>query len=85
MSAENPEDSRDKTIEPEKPPEVATDMELALFLAGHIDNPCEVQASENKRENIRDFYLGEARAALPKMTSEDARAILEAKIRKYEK
>lgn len=39
----------------------------------------------DERENRRDFYLREARGALPKMTSQDAHALLEDKIREYEK
>lgn len=85
MTIENPEDSQDNTIEPEKPPGRATDMELALFFAAHINNPCEVDVSEDKRENIRGFYLREARRALGKIANEGVRKFLEDKIKEYEK
>ena len=32
-----------------------SDLELALFLARHIDSPCEVDV-EGQAYNIRDFY-----------------------------
>ncbi|MDP3014929.1 MAG: hypothetical protein Q8N28_00675 [bacterium] len=69
--------------EAEKIPEKASDMEIALFFAKHIDNPCEVEVAPDKKENIREFYLREARNALSKMTNENAKRFLELKIKEY--
>ena len=40
----------------EKELEVATDMELALFYAKHIDDPCVAEVAPGKFENITEFY-----------------------------
>ena len=69
----------------EKIPEGATDMELAIFLAGHIDNPCTVEVAPGQVENIRQFYLAEAKKLLPTMTNPGAKDVLEDKIKEYEK
>lgn len=66
-------------FEPEQKPEMATDIEVANFLAGHIEAPCE----DLQGNNIRDFYIREARKVLPTMTNEFAKEILEKTIRKY--
>lgn len=68
----------------EKIPEKASDMEIALFLAGHIDNPCETEVAPSEKANIREFYLKEAEKALSEMTDEDAKRFLESKIKEYE-
>jgi len=34
----------------------ASDLEIAMFLAEHIRNPCGVQVG-NRYENIREFYI----------------------------
>ncbi len=60
----------------------ASDLELALFLSEHINNPCEVDV-EGKRHNIRDFYLREAERVLPKIKDYIAREILLRKINQY--
>ncbi|MBU1179189.1 hypothetical protein KKB69_02560 [Patescibacteria group bacterium] len=70
--------------ETEKIPETASDMKIALFLAGHIDNPCEAEVAPGKKENIREFYLKEARRLLSEMTEENAKRFLELKIKEYE-
>ena len=70
--------------EPEKIPEGATDLEIALFLIGHIDNPCEGEVSAGQIENIRDFYIREAERMLSQMESSDAKHLLELKIKEYE-
>lgn len=62
----------------------ATDMETALFLAGHIDNPCEAEVEPGKFENIRKFYLREAKEQLLKIKEPNARRFLELKIKEYE-
>ena len=59
-------------------------MELALFFAGHIDNPCEAEVAPGKKENIRGLYLREAKKALDKMIEKNARRFLELKIKEYE-
>ena len=63
--------------------EKATDMEVATFLAGHIDNPCEAEVSPGQCENIRSFYIREAESLLPKMKDENAKKFLELKIKEY--
>ena len=59
--------------------EKATDLELALFLIKHIDDPCE----DLQGNNIRDFYLREAKRALGTMRDPEAKKKLEDAIRKY--
>jgi len=68
----------------EKIPEKASDMELAIFLAKHIDNPCEAEVEPGRKENIRELYLREARNMLPKMVDINAKEFLELKIKEYE-
>lgn len=65
----------------EKPPdkERATDMAVAKFLIFHIENPCE----DLQGNNIRGFYIREARRILPSFTDDTARHLLEAAIVKY--
>jgi len=60
--------------------EKATDMELALFLGKHIDNPCE----DLYGHNIRDFYIREAKKALDTFQDPKAREMLENTIHKYQ-
>jgi len=60
-------------------------MELVLFLAEHIDNPCEVEVSPGQKENIREIYLKEAKQALSKINNPFAKKFLEDKIKEYEK
>lgn len=71
-------------IEPEKTPEEATDSELAMFLIRHIDNPCGVEVEPGKKENIRHFYIKEAKKALSIITNPEVKNILELKIKEYE-
>ena len=60
------------------------DMEMALFLGNHIENPCSVKVGD-KTENIRDFYIREARERIiPTMTNPFAIEYLEKIIAKYE-
>ena len=68
--------------EQEKPK--ATDMELALFYATHIENPCVAEVEPGKFENIREFYLREAKEALLKIKEPNAKRFLELKIKQYE-
>ena len=56
--------------------EKATDMQLALFLMEHIDNPC---VEPYTGHNIRRFYINEARAALGKLSNPFAHEMLEKK------
>ena len=70
-------------IEPEEIPEKASDMEIALFLTRHIDDPCEVEVAPGQLENIRDFYIREAKRLLLKMTNPNAKQLLELKIKEY--
>ena len=61
--------------------ETATDIELVLFLIKHIENPCE----DPGKNNIRDFYLGEAKRALDTIQDPGAKKTLEDTIKKYSK
>ena len=81
---ENKRENFGNESEAEKFPEKASDMEFALFLVGHIDNPCEAGVAPGKKENIREFYLREAKKALSEMTEENAKRFLELKIKEYE-
>ena len=81
------EDLKDN-MEPEKIPnselEKASDMELASFFIKHIENPCGVEVEKGKIENIRPFYIREAKKALGSMTNPFARELLEKKIKEYD-
>ena len=81
---ENKPENFGNKSEIERPSEGASDMEIALFFARHIDNPCEVEVAPGKKENIRGFYLREAKKALAEMTEESAKKILELKIKECE-
>ncbi len=74
MPIEKPEESSS---------EKATDMQIAVFLAGHIDNPCEAEVAPGQKENIRSFYIREAESLLTKMEDENAKKLLELKIKEY--
>ena len=81
---ENKRENFGNESEAEKISEKTSDMEIALFLAGHIDNPCEAEVTPGKKENIREFYLRGARNVLSEMTNENAKRFLELKIKEYE-
>ena len=59
--------------------EKATDMELALFLIQHINSPCE----NPQKNNIKDFYIREAKRALDTFQNPQAKQLLEDAIQKY--
>ncbi len=63
--------------------EEASDMEIAEFLAKHIDNPCSVETADGVKD-IRGFYIKQAKEMLFKMTDENAKMFLELKIKEYE-
>ena len=67
----------------EQAPKIATDLELAMFLIGHIDNPCEVEVEHGRTENIREFYIREAEKVLTTMTDPQAKELLESKVQEY--
>jgi len=50
----------------------ATDMELTLFLIRHIENPCK----DLDGNNIRNFYIREAKRAITKMKNLGAMELL---------
>lgn len=60
--------------------EKLTDIEIAMFFIRHIDNPCE----DSDGNNIRDFYLREAKKILDRFANPFAKQLLEDKIRQYE-
>lgn len=59
--------------------EVATDMEMALLLIKHIENPCE----DLHGNNLRDFYIRDAKRALTTFHDPDAEQLLMNVIKKY--
>ncbi len=59
------------------------DMEIALFWAEHIENPCTVNVN-GEELNIRDYYLRESRKVIPRLGNPLARRYLEMKIKKYD-
>lgn len=61
--------------------EKATDRELALFLIKHINNPCE----DLEGNNIRDFYIREAKKVLETFQDVESKQLLEDVIKKYSK
>jgi len=67
-----------------KKEEKANDIELAEFLVKHIDNPCTVELENGRIENIRPFYIREAKKALENMTDPVAIDLLKRKIQDYE-
>ena len=79
MEPKSPESRRTETKE------MATDMEMALFYAIHIDNPCEVELGPGLIGNIRNFYIKEVEGILPTIKNPDARKLLESKLEQYKK
>lgn len=80
----NNQEGVEQYLELHKLPQEATDSEVAMFFMAHIDNPCTVEVAPGVIENIREFYLREAKLAMEKMTNEDAKKLLELKIKEYE-
>ena len=58
---------------------MATDMELVLVLIRHINEPCE----DLEGNNIRDFYIREAKSVLPTIQNVTAKEMLEEVIQRY--
>lgn len=83
MSAESFE-SKMEDIKPEALPDKATDMELVLFLSKHIDSPCEVEVEPGVKENIRHFYIKQARKIIDRLENPYAKDLLEQKNKEYE-
>ena len=59
--------------------EKATDLEFALFLIKHIKTPCE----DLQGNNLKNFYLREAKRALETMKDEEAKNLLKSIIREH--
>ncbi|MCL5730428.1 MAG: hypothetical protein M1165_02575 [Candidatus Pacearchaeota archaeon] len=60
-----------------------SDMEIALFWAGHIENPCTTIVN-GREENIREFYLREAKeTVMPRLSEEYAKKFLQSVIDRY--
>ena len=62
--------------------EEPTDMELALYWVGHIENPCE----DENGNNVRSVYLREVKKILEirKFENPFAKKMLEDVIKRYE-
>jgi hypothetical protein len=58
---------------------ISDDMKLALSFVGHIKGPCE----DLHGNNVRDFWVREAKKVLGTMQDKVAKDILEAAIREY--
>jgi hypothetical protein len=54
--------------------------EAAMFLIKHIDAPC---VEPTTGQNIREFYIREAKRLLPKVENPFLKEALEAKIAQY--
>jgi hypothetical protein len=81
ISAMNHIKMRDRNSSPHHTlKKAATDTELALLYAIHIDNPC---VDHQTGLNIREFYIREAESMLPQFTNPEAKLFLEGKIREY--
>lgn len=63
----------------------ASDMEIAIFLMKHIDDPCSTNLLSGAQVNIREFYIRIANEIIPKMTNENARILLENKVKEHSK
>ncbi len=64
--------------------EKISDIETVILLASHIENPCEVEVN-GKKENIRYFYINEAKKILPRLMNPYAKEYLEDVISKFNK
>ena len=60
-----------------------SDMEIAMEIAKHIENPCGI-VIDGKERNIRSFYLREAKKLISNLKDEYALEFLEAIMKKYE-
>lgn len=69
----NPENVRNQNLD------IASDIEVTSFFIQHIKYPCEDLAGNN----IRNFYIREARRILPSFTNEEAKSLLEDIIARY--
>ncbi|MBU4070079.1 MAG: hypothetical protein KJ646_03800 [Nanoarchaeota archaeon] len=59
-----------------------TDKNLAVELMKHIQYPCEVEVN-GKIENIRTFYLNEARRVLPSLNNSYQKTALQLLVNHY--
>jgi hypothetical protein len=60
---------------------IPSDFEIALVLATHIMNPCH----DAHGNNLREYYIREAKRSLPKLQNLEAKKILEDAIQEYSK
>ena len=60
----------------------ASDIEVAVMLGGHIENPCTCE-SNGKVCDIRSFYIREAKRVLPTLTNPFARELLQESVDMY--
>jgi hypothetical protein len=68
-----------ENFESPKSTEKPTDLEFALYLIKHIQAPC----GDTKGNNLRDFYLREAKRALETMKDTEAKEFLKSIIKEY--
>jgi len=62
--------------------EQATDMEVAIYWASEIDNPCGVEV-DSKWLTLRGHYIKQAQEIIPILTNPFAIEYLENKINEY--
>lgn len=78
-------ESESKPLQIDLVPRMATDAEVAMFFWEHLENPCSVEVAPGHVENLREFYLREAKEAITKMTNPEAVQVLQGQIAKYTK
>ncbi|MEK7511637.1 MAG: hypothetical protein AAB575_01330 [Patescibacteria group bacterium] len=66
-------------MEKPKVPDKATDIEQAMFLIGHIEQPCH----DLQGNSLRDFYLREAIKTLAQLKDQSAKELLKETINKF--
>lgn len=63
---------------------IASDLEIALFLAEHIKNPCGILVGSEEK-NIREFYIREAKRVIKNMGREGPKNYLQSIVNQYSK
>ncbi len=68
-------------IEIDPSSEKPSDLEVAMFFIGHLQNPCGVEVAPGQRATLRDFYVREATRSLESIRDPEARALLERELK----